>query len=480
MANRRRSSSWRLATFVYIFAKSAKPIILFDPMIHAVTRSVLFLAPMHCGLLTFCAVLLAMTCRVRADDFQGATHMVPFEEDTINYNNTVATGAVAQLQKRLDAGAATLKHDEAYGYLLSVLDQLKVPKSSQMLVFSKTSLQRELISPRTPRSLFFSDSVYVGFIPGAPLIEVSVADPKLGAVFYTVDQTAERPKFTRNNQCLECHASSKTMGVPGHLVRSFATDVNGVVDLNSGTSQVNHRTPIEERWGGWYVTGTHGAQTHRGNLVGKAAFDRQAREPNFAGNVTNLDSHCDVSRYVKGESDIVALMVLEHQTHMHNFITRLNYETTMQLQQYGHIRYLRNTAESFLKYLLFAEEARLTNAIHGSTEFVKDFTSPGPRDKRGRSLRDFDLQTRLFKYPCSYLIHSDAFAALPAPMKEHLYSRLWDILSGKDQSATYASLTPAMRQAIREILTETRSGLPNYWRKEQVTANAASRDTAKR
>jgi hypothetical protein len=270
------------------------------------------------------------------------------------------------------------------------------------------------------------------------------------------------------------------MGVPGHLVRSFATDENGVVDLNSGTSQVNHRTSLEERWGGWYVTGTHGQQTHRGNLVGKLAFERQAKEPNFAGNVTNLSVYFDVSRYVKSESDIVALMVLEHQTHMHNFITRLNYETTMQLQQYGHIRYLKNTAESFLKYLLFAEETPLTNSINGSAEFVKDFVERGPCDKRGRSLRDFDLQTRLFKYPCSYLIYSDAFDALPAPMKEHLYSRLSEILSGNDQSATYASLSPATRQAIREILTETKSDLPNYWRKEQVTANATSRDTAKR
>ncbi len=427
------------------------------------------------------ATIVLFVLTARADDFQGATHMVPFEEDAINYNNTAVTGVVAQLQKRLDAGTITLKHDESHGYLLSVLDQLKVPESSQMLVFSKTSLQRELISPKTPRALFFNDDIYVGFIPGAPLIEVSIADPKLGAVFYTLDQAkADRPKFVRNNQCIECHASSKTMGVPGHLVRSFATDENGVVDLNSGTSQVNHRTPLDERWGGWYATGTHGQQTHRGNLVGKAAFERQLKQPNFAGNVTNLSRYFDVSRYVKNQSDIVALMVLEHQTHMHNFITRLNYETTMQLQQYGHIRYLKNTAESFLKYLLFAEETRLTNSIHGSAEFVKDFTSRGPRDKRGRSLRDFDLETRMFKYPCSYLIYSDAFDALPAPMKEHLYARLSEILSDKDQSATYASLSPETRRAIREILAETKRDLPDDWKKARATTSAGPRDTARR
>ncbi len=439
-------------------------------MIHAVIQSIASFVRVRFGPL-WCAAVVALTPGARADDFQGATHMTPFEEDTINYNKAAVTGVVARLQKRINTGAVALQHDEAYGYLLAVLDELKVPKSSQMLVFSKTSLQREHISPSNPRAIFFNDGVYVGFIPGAPMIELSVADPKLGGVFYTLDQTkADKPKFTRNNQCLECHATAKTMGVPGHLARSFATDERGVVDFNSGISQVNHRTPFGERWGGWYVTGTHGRQTHRGNLIGPAAFARQEKEPNHAGNVTNLSAVLEVSRYVRDQSDVVALLVLEHQMHMHNFITRLNYETTMQLQQYGHIRYLTNTAESFLKYLLFAEESPLTGTIQGGAEFVKEFTSQGPQDQRGRSLRDFDLQTRLFKYPCSYLIYSEAFEALPAAMKEHLYSRLWQILSGTDRSTAYASLSPATRQAMREILAETKRGLPDYWKQKPVTA----------
>jgi hypothetical protein len=411
------------------------------------------------------AVVAGTAVCVHADDFQGATHMVPFEEDTINYNNAAVTGAVFQLQKRIDAGSAPFKHDDAYGYLLALLDELKISRSSQMLVFSKTSLQREFISPRRPRAIFFNDNVYVGFIPGAPLIEVSVADPKLGGVFYTLEQTkVERPRFVRNNQCLECHASAKSMGVPGHLVRSFATDENGVVDLNSGTSQVNHRTPFAERWGGWYVTGTHGDQTHRGNLVGKPAFERQVKEPNFAGNVTNLSGYFDVSRYLKNQSDVVALMVLEHQTHMHNFIARLNFEATTHLKQYGHVRYLKSVAEGFLKYLLFTEETPLTHSIHGNAEFVQAFISRGPRDEQGRSLRDFDLQTRLFKYPCSYLIYSEAFDALPQPMKVHLYARLWEILSAKDTSVDFARLSPKTRRAVAEILAATKHDLPSVWK----------------
>jgi len=404
------------------------------------------------------AVLCELTL---ADDFQGATHMMPFDEGAIVYGKAASTGPVAKLQERLDKGEVTLRRDAEFGYLLSILDQLKVRKTSQMLVFSKTSFQRERIDPRHPRAVFFGDNVYVGYVPGSTLLEFSEADPKLGAVFYTFDQTQRgKLRFARNDQCLECHASSKSMGVPGHLVRSFATDENGVVDLSSGTSQVNHRTPLEERWGGWYVTGTSGSQTHRGNLIGKAAFEQNEKTPGYLGNVTDLSRVVDPSPYPLAQSDIVALMVLEHQTHMHNFITRLQYESTIALQQFGHLRYLGNATESFLKYLLFAEETPLTAQIAGSPEFRKQFESEGPRDARGRSLREFDLKTRLFKYPCSYLIYSEAFDALPREMKEKIYTRLAEILSGKDTSADYAKLTPETRQAIAQILADTKPDFP--------------------
>jgi len=415
--------------------------------------------------LFLCLALAAAWCSAQGD-FQGATHMMPFDEESIGYSKAAATGAVARLQARMDKGEVRLAHDKQYGYLPSVLEALKVPRSSQMLVFSKTSFQRERISPRSPRALFFNDDVYVGFIPGSPLLEFSVADPKLGAVFYTLSQeTNTRPRFVRTDQCLECHASAKSMGVPGHLVRSFATDEEGVVELSSGTSLVNHRTPLAERWGGWYVTGRSGGQAHRGNLFGKAAFAKHEQEPNASADLENLNRFFDVSRYPGSDSDIVALMVLEHQTHLHNFITRLHYEATMALQTYGHLNYLKNISEAFLKYLLFTEEAPLTAAIRGTTGFAKVFAAQGPRDKQGRSLRDLDLETRLFKHPCSYLIYSEAFEALPEKMKAHLYGRLWDILTGKDTNPEFIKLTPKDRRAILDILRDTKPGLPDYWTK---------------
>jgi hypothetical protein len=399
-------------------------------------------------------------------DFQGSTHMMPFDEETINYNKSQPTGPVARLQDRLDKGEVKLKYDSDYGYLPSVLDALKIPKSSQMLVFSKTSFQRERISPKTPRALFFNDDVYIGYIPGSPMLEVSMADPKLGGIFYTLEQNQTgKPKFVRNDQCLECHASSKSMGVPGHLLRSFATDESGVVDVSSGTSEVTDATPFSERWGGWYVTGTHGKQTHRGNLIGKEAFERQEKEPNYQGNLTNLATFFETTRYLQPTSDIVALMVLEHQTHMHNFITRLNFEATIMLQTYGHLRYLKHIETAFLKSLLFIDEAPLQDSIKGSSSFTKDFENLGPRDHQGRSLRQFDLQTRMFKYPCSFLIYSESFDSLPAKMKEEIYQQLYDILTRKDTSPDFQSLSFDTRRAILEILLETKSGLPDYWKK---------------
>lgn len=400
-------------------------------------------------------------------DFQGATHMVPFEEDTISYNQTPSTGGVAKLQARLDRGEVKLTFDPATGWRDSLLAALNVSPKSQTLVFSKTSLQRERIAPQNPRAVFFNDEVYVGWIPGAPVMEFSEVDTKLGGVFYTLEQTeTDKPKFVRNNQCLECHASAKTMGVPGHLLRSFKTDEQGIIDLITGVSEVNHRTPFEERWGGWYVTGTHGKVTHRGNLFGKAAYAKAEEKPNCLGNLTSLKKLVDLDGYASPHSDLVALLVLEHETHMHNFITRLHYETQMALARYQHIRYLRSMAEGFLKYLLFTEETPLKAKIKGTSGYAEYFAALGPKDHRGRSLRQFDLESRVFKYPCSFLIYSESFDALPAPMREHLLQRLHDILTGKDTSPEFARLEPETRQAILEILRDTKPNLPAYWREE--------------
>ena len=400
-----------------------------------------------------------------------------FDQAPINYTRSIPDNRVSALQKKLDAGRARLAYEEDHGFLKAVLRELDVPLSSQVLVFSKTSLQRQRIGPKTPRAIYFNDDVYVGFCWRGDVVEVSAADPKLGTVFYTLDQEDTRaPRFRRRgDSCLICHGSSLTQSNPGHLLRSLYADREGLPLLSLGSVRVDQTTPFEQRWGGWYVTGTSGKQMHRGNLI----VPPRTREPpanNPAGaNVTDLRSAFTVANYPTAHSDIVALMVLEHQTEMHNRITRAGFETRLALYQQEEFDRLlgrksrglsestasriRSCCEPLLEYLLFGKEARLTEKVRGTSKFAEEFAARGPKDRRGRSLREFDLQRRLFRYPCSYLIYSRAFDGLPAQAKEYVGRRLLEVLDGKDRSPEFAHLGAADRKAIREILGETRPGL---------------------
>ena len=411
----------------------------------------------------FVAAVLAgrmETVVVAQSDFQGAMHPVPFNEPPIEYDKQAATGPVAQLIKRIEAGEVKMKHDPVHGWLPALLKELGVSQKSQMLLFSKTSLQRNYISPQNPRSLYFNDDVYIGWIPGAPVMELSEVDPVLGTVFYDLDQlTREKPHFSRNSQCLNCHASARSMGVPGHVLRSIGTDEAGEPDQTTAASEVNHRTPLAERWAGWYVTGTTGEQTHRGNCVGAdlAKADKQSQR-------TKLDELVNLDGYLRKDSDVVAMLVHDHQTHMHNFITRLNFETRIMMHRYGHIRYLRHQVNAFLRYVTFAEETELAGPIEGTSGFAEEFAKQGPFDSEGRSLRELDLKSQLFRYPCSYLIYSSSFDALPDVMREHVLERLHAILTGKDDSEVYERISPRAKEAALEILRETKKNLPDYWR----------------
>ena len=416
------------------------------------------------------ATLLAGT--LRAEDF---------DQPPINYSTAQAKNAVTQLQQRLDTGDAKLTFSDDFGYLPSVLKELKVPVSSQMLVFSKTSLQRDRISPRTPRAVYFNDDVYIGFCRLGELMEVSVADPELGMVFYTLDQQpANKPRLTRQtDHCLSCHVS-RHQGIPANLVRSVYPDREGNPILSGGSFRTDHSSPLKERWGGWYVTGTHGKQNHLGNLILPKRSVPEELTNEEGENLIALKGRIDTGMYLSPHSDIVALMVLEHQAEMHNRITQANYQTKLAHRDADIINELDNApkgkltestsrrvdgaAEQLVKYLLFSEEVRLTDQLRGTSDFAEEFAKRGPFDRRGRSLREFDLKTRLFKYSCSYLIYSSAFDGLPASVKERVYRRLWDVLNGKESGKDYAHRTPADRQAIKEILIDTKPGLPDYWR----------------
>ena len=424
-----------------------------DSIYIAMNRTLPFLLPL----------LLAVA---HAEDFQGADHPLEYDRDPINYTNSQPNDPVAAVQKKILSGELKLAWDEKFGWLPALLDAFGAKKSSQILVMSKTSLQRRFITPENPRSLYFSDDVYIGYVPGAPVMEVSSVDPKLGGTFYFVEQEKLRkPKFVRSGDCLSCHGGQRSLGVPGHFVRSVPADSSGELIPLEEVSDITQCTPLKDRWAGYYVTGKHGTQPHRGNLIGEKDLARFKEDPLFKGNITDLSTYFDNSKYHGKGSDILALMILEHQAHMHNYVARLNIEAAQMLAAYGHVRYMRSQVDAFLRYLLFTEEFPLTGLIDGNPDFVKDFTARAIRDPKGRSLRDLDRKSRLFKYPCSFLIYSPSFDAMAGPIKEVILQKLHDILTGKNQDAQFARLTPDDRKSILEILRDTKPALPDYWRK---------------
>jgi hypothetical protein len=396
-----------------------------------------------------------------------------YGQPPINYLTAEVHDPVAQLAKQIEAGETKLSHEPGFGYLKSVLEALDVPISSQSLVFSKTSLQLHRISPRMPRALYFNDDVYVGFCQRGEVLEFAATDAQQGATFYTLSQTeAERPKFIRDKGgCLSCHETSRTQNVPGYLVRSVFADESGRPKLGSGTFTTTHASDFKDRWGGWYVTGNHGAMRHMGNTI--CAGDEHDFDRELGANEQDLSDRFNTTAYLTPHSDIVALMVLEHQTQMHNAIAAANYETRQAIHQSLEMnklldrpadflsesatRRINASADRVLKHLLMCDEFQLTDTVSGMTSFADDFASRGQRDSQGRSLRDLDLKTRLFKYPCSYLIYSAAFDALPNEVRSQVVTRLIAILSGRDETPEFAHLTPDLRREIWEILRDTKA-----------------------
>jgi hypothetical protein len=407
-----------------------------------------------------------------------AQAQIDFEGEPINYEKAPTTNPVSRLQESLDSGEVALDYDAERGYLPALLELLQVNPSSQVLVHSKTSFQLHRISPKRPRALYFNDDSYIGWVQGGDVIEIMTMDPQQGAMFYTISQDRqEAPQFQRDKgQCLTCHASSRTQGVPGGLVRSVFVESSGQPRFGSGTFTIDHRSRFDERWGGWYVTGTHGTMRHMGNVVLEKRQDPETLDREAGANVTDLAGLLETAPYLTPHSDIVALMVLEHQAQMQNFFTRANYEYRSAAHYDGIMnaaldrpddyisdstkRRVISAGDNLLRYLLFADEFPLSSPVKGTSDFAEVFEQQGPRDSQNRSLRELDLQTRMFKYPCSYLIYSPAFDELPETVKRYVARRLHDILAGRDTSGEFDHLTSADRQAILEILTDTK---PELW-----------------
>jgi hypothetical protein len=380
----------------------------------------------------------------------------------IGYPGT-SSDRVAQLNRRLQAGDVRLEFDERTGYLRSLLAALDIPIDSQVALFSGTSLQARLVNAKNPRTIFFNDSTAVAWMAGG-FIEAASLDPRQGAMFYLLPQApAAAPQLARDVRCLQCHYAAATLGVPGFLVRSIPSTRDGMILPWLGNYTTDHRSPLSERWGGWYVTGRGGGR-HLGNapVADRTLRDVIVDESNL--NVATLADRFDTRAYLSAQSDIAALLVFDHQMRMMNLLTRLGWEARiLDHQRRLTAPSLEEIVTEVIDYMLFVDEAPI-EAVRGSSAFAKGFSARGPRDSKGRSLRDLDLERRLLRYPCSYMIYSEAFIALPDTVRNAVYARLWAVLSGSDASPKYAKLAAPDRQAIIEILRDTKTDLPSVFR----------------
>lgn len=399
-----------------------------------------------------------------------------FELPPIEYSKATPDNRVSKLEEALEHQKVDLRYEPRLGYLRDLLERLEIHDDTQLLVFSKTSMQRNRISPRTPRAIYFNDDSYVGYCQGGNSIEIAAADPRLGAVFYTVDQTNhETPVIKRQTQtCLQCHGGAQTDSIPGFLARSLFVNASGLPILSEGSYEVDQTTPIENRWGGWYVSGTHGKQSHLGNLIVRDEAAKRPWKNEDGQNVTDLTERFTTQNYLNPHSDIVALLVFEHQTYVHDLITKANF-TTRQALQYERdfnkalgepesnrlestTRRIASAGEKLLEGLLMVDEAPLKGPFVGTSTFATRFTKTGPFDQQGRSLRELDLEHRLFKFPCSYLIYSPDFSDLPPDMMSYLKKRFGEILAGQG-GEKFDHLSQADRDSLAAILRDTKPEL---------------------
>lgn len=400
---------------------------------------------------------------------------ISLDAPAIRYNTATFNDPVAQLNLKIQRGEVHLKYNGPQGYLRAVLDALNVPIESQLVVFSKTSFQSERITPANPRSIFFTDNVAVGWTHGGPAVEMAGEDPKEGMVFYSLPQNPKaKVQANRDPNCLPCHVSDRSMGVPGTLMRSVYPGADGTPVESLMSYLTDDRSPFAQRWGGWYVTGLTGTMPHMGNSIAGTDGKLIAMQPGGARNLVSLKSEFDTENYLSPYSDVVALMVFEHQMHMMNLLTRTGWEVRLALYRdqmnqsapehdKATQRILRDTSRELVDYMLFVDEPPLTSPVQGTSGFAEKFSGEGPRDSQGRSLRQFDLQHRLMRYPCSYMIYSDAFDALPDEAKSAIYERMWQILSGRGKDKKYLKLSFDDRRNIVEILRATKRRLPIYF-----------------
>jgi hypothetical protein len=381
------------------------------------------------------------------------------------YHQRTPADRFTRLKEDLESGRIALDRNSEKDFVISLLRALEVPVSSQMLVFSTTSLQLRLITPSNPRALYFNDDTYVGYIPGGR-IEVVSLDPELGAIFYIFDipRGAANIRAERSERCANCHVAADTGFVPGLVMKSVVPGPGGGSLVAYRQEQTGHGIPFEQRFGGWYVTGKHAITEHLGNVIGRLTEGKLSKRLIEPGTLF------DFARYPTGTSDILSQLLLEHQAGFVNRVVEASYRARTALHAgQGQLddaqnRELDEQARVVTRYLLFADEVPLpAGGVEGDAAFKADFLRTRRVTSDGASLKDFDLSTRLFRNRCSYMIYSPVCQGLPSEMKQRIYATMKSALDTENPDSDYTYLSTNEKRSIRDILRATLSDLPSDW-----------------
>jgi len=404
-------------------------------------------------------------CVVGALAAIGQTHYSDLDEPPHDYRQRTPQDRFTRLKDDFESGRIALNRGGEKAFVLSVLEALGIPASSQMLVFSTTSLQLSLISPANPRALYFNEDIYLGYVPGGR-IEIVSLDPELGGIFYIFDipKDARPLRIERSERCMNCHAGEDTGHVPGLVIKSVVPGPTGGSLTAYRQTQTGHGIPFEQRFGGWHVTGKHGITNHWGNLTGRFVNGEIVKISNPPGERFKWE------KYPVATSDVLPQLLHEHQAGFVNRVVEAGYRARTALHANGEkmtaaqAKQLDEQAEIITRYLLFADEVALPpGGVDGDAAYKQDSLRTRRATADGISLKDFDLRTRLFKHRCSYMIYSPVFSGLPRLMKQRVYRRLDAALSLEQPDKDYSYLPASEKQAIRVILKATLTDLPVGW-----------------
>lgn len=404
------------------------------------------------------ALLPAADSPYRVMEFRAPPH---------NYADAKPNDRFAQLLARIEKGEVTIDTSSDHAMLRSLLTALKIPVSSQILVFSASSLQSEIINPRNPRALYFNEDSYVGYVPGG-VLEVAAADPEIGPVFYVFNRMQPGgafPRVERGTKCFNCHGGTATKRLPGLIAESLLVSQAGSSLETYRRDEQGHQIPLENRFGGWHLTGKHHISGHKANVFGLLTGGRTQKTEVIPGETWSLDKH------LLPTSDILPHLVHEHQIGFENRLVRGIYL----VRQLKHDRKgmlgsaeqaeIDAWAQEFARYVLFADEAKFPReGIEGDAQYARDFLEDRRPSRRGLALKDLDLKTRLFKHRCSFMLYTETWKHAPKELKERVYFRMAEGLRDAQPNPALAHLPVEERRAIREILKETMTDLPSWWR----------------